>query len=192
MTNSEIIMVFAVLVAPILAVQVQKILDIKRQRNERRLFLFHTLMATRQSKVSPDHVQALNRIDLEFYGRKILGFRYLTAKEKAVNESWRIYLDHLNTTVSSENVSAWDSKREDLFIKLLISMAICLGYDFDEVLLRRGCYTPVAHGNIEAENHILREGLLKLLTGTEPIKVTLLNSEDSDKKIVDNKPSKKE
>lgn len=190
MTNSEIIMVFAVLVAPILAVQVQKILDIKRQRNERRLFLFHTLMATRQSKVSPDHVQALNRIDLEFYGRKILGFRYLTAKEKAVNESWRIYLDHLNTTVSSENVSAWDSKREDLFIKLLISMAICLGYDFDEVLLRRGCYTPVAHGNIEAENHILREGLLKLLTGTEPIKVTLLNSENSDKKIVDNKPSK--
>lgn len=71
-------------------------------------------------------------------------------------------------------------------------MAICLGYDFDEVLLRRGSYTPVAHGNIEAENHILREGLLKLLTGTEPIKVTLLNSEDSDKKIVDNKPSKKE
>lgn len=50
-------------------------------------------MATRGAKVSPDHVEALNMIDIEFYGRRS-GRR--SRAEKSVVDAWKIYLDWLS------------------------------------------------------------------------------------------------
>ena len=49
-----------------MAVQVQKWLEVFREERGRKLWIFKTLMATRASAVSAEHVQALNMIDLEF------------------------------------------------------------------------------------------------------------------------------
>ncbi|MDE2314976.1 MAG: hypothetical protein KGK06_01085, partial [Xanthomonadaceae bacterium] len=56
----------AVLLSPLIAVQVTRYLDNKKEVRERQLWIFKTLMATRASSMSPHHVEALNRIDLEF------------------------------------------------------------------------------------------------------------------------------
>ncbi|MGZ7172458.1 DUF6680 family protein [Burkholderia gladioli] len=63
----------ATLLGPVLAVQAQKWVERAREATNRKQSVFTTLMATRQSRVSIDHVRALNSIDLAFYGRRVLG-----------------------------------------------------------------------------------------------------------------------
>lgn len=71
MTIADWLMIAAVLVAPVLAVHIQRRLDQHRESRDRRLRIFHTLMATRAARTSPAHVEALNRIDLEFSGKSL-------------------------------------------------------------------------------------------------------------------------
>jgi hypothetical protein len=77
--------VLAIVLGPILAVQAQKWREDLRSKSERRREIFEVLMATRLARLSPEHVHALNRIDIEF--RKI----------KPVEEAWRDYLAHLTS-----------------------------------------------------------------------------------------------
>ena len=79
----------AVLLAPVFAVQVQKYLEILREKRNRRMWIFHSLMATRAAKVSAQHVQALNMIDIEFYGQKRFGIRLQSKSEKRIIDAWK-------------------------------------------------------------------------------------------------------
>ncbi|MBG1249207.1 hypothetical protein F4W02_18855 [Burkholderia pseudomallei] len=65
--------VAATVAGPILAVQAQKWVERARASAQRRDWIFGTLMATRQDRVSMEHVRALNMIDLAFYGTRVLG-----------------------------------------------------------------------------------------------------------------------
>ena len=69
MTISDILMILAVLLAPFLAVYVQKKIETWKSQRDTKLWIFKTLMATRGATLSPQHVQALNMIDLEFSGK---------------------------------------------------------------------------------------------------------------------------
>ena len=84
MNLNDLLMVLAVLLSPLIAVQVTRYLDNKKEARERQLWIFKTLMATRASSLSPHHVEALNRIDLEFKAQ--------TKKDKDVIEAWKVYL----------------------------------------------------------------------------------------------------
>ena len=176
MEYKEIVMVIAVLAGPILAVQAQKYLETIRDKKGRKLNVFHTLMATRATRLSPDHVAALNMIDIEFYGKKRFGVRVQTAGEKKVTNAWKIYNDHLGNKASEDRLDSWVEKSDELFTALLYSMSRFLGYDFDEVQLKRDCYRPIAHGDIENEQHKLRQGLVAVLDGKKsiPMAVTYL------------------
>ncbi|MCH8041014.1 MAG: hypothetical protein IH977_11825 [Nitrospinae bacterium] len=66
MTLANWLIIAAILLGPLIAVQVTRYLDNKKEVRERKLSVFKTLMATRAYVVSWDHVVALNRIDLEF------------------------------------------------------------------------------------------------------------------------------
>lgn len=87
MTIADWLMIAAVLLGPIIAVQLTRFLDNKKEVRERKLKVFQTLMATRAYALSWDHVEALNRIDLEFDKNN--------KKEKPVIEAWKAYLDLL-------------------------------------------------------------------------------------------------
>jgi hypothetical protein len=52
-----------------------------------------------------------------------------------------------------------------------MAMGRCLGYDFDEVLVKKGSYYATGLGNVEAEQHALRRGLLNVLSGKGRIPV---------------------
>ena len=81
-TLTDWLTIAAILAAPVTAVQVERYLAAIKERRGRKLQVFHTLMATRGARLSPMHVEALNRIDIEFYGIKlpIVG-RYLPKRE---------------------------------------------------------------------------------------------------------------
>ena len=73
MEAKEWITILAIIAGPILAVQAQKIIEGVKERKERKIRLFHTLMETRAARLSGQHVSALNMIDLEFMANCISG-----------------------------------------------------------------------------------------------------------------------
>jgi hypothetical protein len=159
------LMILSVLLSPFLAVYANIIIERKRQARERRLTIFRTLMATRAATLSPEHVQALNMIDIEFYGRN--------RKSKEVLQAWRIYLDHLGDQKSFTD-NSWIERRIELFIDLMHKMSISLGYDFDKVHIKRTSYFPKGFGDIEDDQTIIRKGIVAWLKGelSVPMRVT--------------------
>ena len=151
MRIADWLMIVAVLLAPLVAVQVQKLLERYREDRARKLNVFKTLMATRAAVVSPQHVQALNMIDLEFQGKK----------HRAVTDAWKTYLDHLAHYPKDDEKQqpAWAERTPDLLAKLLLEMGKSLGYVFDEVHVKRGIYAPEAHAQFETEERLMRSGL---------------------------------
>ncbi|WP_339150087.1 DUF6680 family protein [Pseudoalteromonas galatheae] len=142
MEYKDIVMITAVIAGPILAVQAQKYLESLKENRARKLKIFHTLMSTRATRVAPEHVAALNMIDIEFYGKKRFGKRSQSEGEKKITNAWKVYNDHLNTKKNDEQLDAWIDKGDDLFTALLYAISQHLGYEFDEVQLKRDCYRP--------------------------------------------------
>ncbi len=157
MNISDAVMIMAVLCAPILAVQVQKWIEGFRDSKARRLMIFKSLMATRASIISNQHVQALNMIDLEFRGKQF----------KSVTDAWNTYLDHLGSYPKDDESlqSVWAQKRVELLASLLSIMGKSLGYDFNNVHIKKGIYAPEAHAKIEDEYQQIRQGMVHLLYG---------------------------
>lgn len=106
MAAKDWVTIAAIILGPILAVQAQKILEGRREKRTRRLDLFRTLMKTRAERISRDHVQALNMIDIEFYGRRIFGRRFQIKKEKRVTNAWKTYNDHLNQRTQYDSIES--------------------------------------------------------------------------------------
>lgn len=164
MTISDWIVVVAVLLAPILAVQIQKWLERARERRTRKLQLFQTLMSTRTARVAVAHVQALNMIDVEFAGVRLWRGRSPSKTERQVLDAWRVYHDLLNDESSFKD-EAGAHRREDAFVELLYAMSRDLGYDFDKVYLRKGAYSPVAHAELETDQRLFRKYMMEILEG---------------------------
>ncbi len=164
---TDIVMILAVLIGPIIAVQLTRYLDNKKEQHERKLQVFKTLMETRAYNVSWNHVAALNRIDVEFY------------KDKKVLAAWKEYLDLLG--IKGMETNLWVSKRIDLFIELLYTMGQSLNYDFDKTHIKNSSYSPIAHGTFNDEQQVkddlklIRENALKMLTGEIPVQMEITN-----------------
>jgi len=170
MTITDWLMIAAVFMGPIVAVRLTRHLDNKKEIRERKVNVFKTLMATRAYNVSWSHVEALNRIDLEFDAKN--------KKEKAVIEAWKEYLDLLNNTAMP--IDQWVVKRVDLLVELLHKMAQVLDYDFDKTHIKNSSYSPRVHGETEDEQATLRKGLLEVLNGNKsiPMYVTNINQNE--------------
>ncbi len=162
MTIADVLMILAVIVSPFLAVFVQRRIDIIREKRNQKLWVFRTLMATRANKISLEHVQALNSIEL-FFEKK--------GKEKKVIDKWSEYLDHLasapkeNDSDYKVKLESWTDKSDDFLADLLSLMGESLGYDFDKVKIKKGIYFPKGHGDIELDNYIIRKGIVDIMLG---------------------------
>lgn len=166
MTLTDILMVLATGLSPLIAVQVTRYLDDRNEERGRKLQVFKILMATRAYTLAPSHVEALNRIDLEFSPSR--------RKEKAVLDAWQQYLDHLGDTPIEP--SAWAIRRIDLLVDLLGAMANALGYEFNKTQIKKGAYAPIAHGHLEKDQEQLRKMWLELFDGRRslPMHITSL------------------
>lgn len=153
----------AVLLSPIIAIQVQKYLDRRSEQQKRKLLLFRELMATRASKLSPRHVDALNAIQVEFYAKK--------GQDRVVYELWKEYLDHLGKKVDEPNLGAWGNQADDILGNLLYEMSRALGYDYDKVAIKRDHYSPTGHATIEGELSLIRRGLVEVFAKNKALNI---------------------
>jgi hypothetical protein len=165
MTLTDILMILATACSPLIAVQVTRHLDDRNEERGRKLSVFKTLMATRAANLSLAHVEALNRIDLEFSTKK--------PQEKAVLDVWQQYLDHLGNNAQLDT-NIWSVRRLDLLVDLLYEMSRAVGYEFNKIQIKNGTYSPIAHGKIEEEQLRVRMLVLELLEGKRdlPMRVT--------------------
>src|SRR5690606_31322381 len=120
------------------------------------------------------HVEALNLIEIEFNGK--------STSDRRVVERWRIYLDHLNETLPdlespdySQRLEAWSHRGYDKLAQLLKVMAEALGYDFDEVNLKRSVYSPRGYAELEAEQKWMRSQVLKILNNELHVPIRIVN-----------------
>lgn len=181
MTNFEILTLLAVLAAPLLALQAQRVLDRLREHHARKMRLFDVLMMTRGSRLASEHIAALNRIYLDFDGLRIWFYRHQTRSEKKVIEAWKSYHDHLNDSTSSD-AEMWASESDKRFVELLHAMTQSLGYQFDRVDLKRTVYAPRGVAQLETEQRRMRQLILSILAGETPVPITMIQTEDALKK----------
>lgn len=147
--------VLATLIGPILAIQAQRLVDIGREKRQRRVSIFRVLMATRAASLSSAHVEALNAIPIEFYG--------WWPSNKAVVTAFRDYLDHLGR--KEMDVILWREKRQELFFELLWRLARAVGYDFTKLQMQKEVYSPEGHATLEQEQEVIRKGFFRLFSG---------------------------
>lgn len=164
--------VFATILGPVLAVQAQKYLEGRRSLKQQKMNIFSTLMATRASRTSMSHVQALNMIDLAFNGGSNSNRR---KTETDVLDAWRDYLDNLNSPINEHNAVRWQERSNEMLIVLLSAMASDLGLRYDRVLLRSGAYIPKGHVDLEGEQQALRQLALKVLSGEQALSMSVVD-----------------
>lgn len=150
--------ILAIFSGPIVALLTQRVLDHLRERRNRRLTLFRILMGTRAVALSQVHVDALNQIDVEFYGWRPSHNRVIAA--------WKALRNHLGDSgFMNADGAGWNRKIVDLRVELLHQMAKALGYEFEKDDILRNVYTPIAHGDLEDDHRLIRKGVVELLTG---------------------------
>jgi hypothetical protein len=151
----------AIVVGPIAAVIVTRVLDGKSERRRRKTEVFRSLMQTRGIRLDPVHVAALNILEIEFYN------------EPKVRHAYVQYISHLSAPMPS--VSEQDrffQQRSDLFMNLLHEMGDALKFKFDKRDLERLSYVPQgwdADHSLQRKNAAL---LQQILSGERAIPIT--------------------
>lgn len=165
MTLTNVLMIAAIFFGPIIAVQLTRYLDDRRETRNRRLQIYRILMATRAANLSVGHIEALNSIDLEFSRHG--------SKDKAVRDAWKAYLDLLGDR--NLLVDQWNVRRVDLLVELLSKIGDNVGYSFDKVHIKNSIYSPRAHGEIENDQTEIRRGIREVLEGKRAVSMYVTN-----------------
>lgn len=154
----------AILLGPIGALLIQQWRDKRREDDKRKRQVFHQLLLTLKVPMAPRHVDALNSVPLEFYAKK------------EVIEAWRLYTSHLNNREMLKNDGLrWGQMKFDLLVDLAYKMGQSLGYGhIDKATLKDNVYVPQGYEDQEEQFRLMRETLLKVLRGQNPIPVTMV------------------
>lgn len=141
----------AIVLGPILAIATQRLIDLLREKRDRRVNLFLTLMSTRATPLAPDHINALNSIDVVFSGKR----------DHKIRDAWHTLLEHL---VEDENKDGWQERLNDLKVDIYREIGARVGYSFTTDYLKRQIYYPRYYQDMEVDNLKLRKTLLNALT----------------------------
>ena len=124
--------ILAIVLGPFLAIITSQHLERGRSEKRRKVEIFHTLMRTRSMNISPDHVGALNLVEIEFLG------------EKNVQMAWKSYMRNLSEPLPPlEEKDQYDQasqNRARLLTELLDEMAKSLKIEIQQLEILRGSY----------------------------------------------------
>ena len=141
----------AIVLGPILALLAQRWLDLIREKKNRRIQLYLTLMLHRANPLHADHVNAINLVDVVFDGWR----------DGKVREARQKLMEHIYT---DESGPGWYDRAADLRADLYQAIGSSVGYKFTTDYLKRQAYAPVYYGRKEQDENRIREMLAKSLT----------------------------
>ncbi|MFM0695631.1 hypothetical protein PQQ64_25565 [Paraburkholderia graminis] len=152
--------VAATFLGPIFAVAITLWRDSASKKYTRRLHVFRTLMATRKIGISPDHVNALNLVEVDFY------------KCTKVEIAWKSYLEHLNLSGRPED-DAWRETKEKRLAELLFHMGVVLKIEIPPLDIFKGGYAPMGWAYKDARSNEVLEFVHELSEGTKVVPIWL-------------------
>ena len=181
---SEIVTIVALFLGPALAVLIARWMEYRRAKRERRMDIFRTLMKTRRTRLLPDHVSALNLVEIEF------------RKNSNVLTAWRAYFQNLGSEqprrddeVVSEHLGNDERRireerynirvgqeREKLLATLLHAIARSLNYKVEALEIFEGGYSPQGWADIEMQQELIRSYVVDLCLGNRALPVVVYNS----------------
>jgi len=175
MNISDWLAILAILAAPIVALQIQKYIEDRKEIKTRKMQIFRTLMATRATRLDAKHIEALNMIDIEFF------------ENKKITEAWKLLLDNfvnypkdLKDPNYQVQLSLCVEKSNNLFINLLDEIAKSLNYTFDKVHLTRGIYIPKGQADYMMDQEFMRRAFVEVLSGARSIPIKVVNAAKDD------------
>lgn len=151
--------VIATFLGPVIAVLITRWIDERRRTRDSRLAIFRSLMATRRAWLSPEKVTALNMVEIDFHGIKL------------VEDAYQEVVTHLNNPKISfaKDPKEWEDRHRKLLTKLLSEMAKVLGYKLQQLDMLDGGYYPQGLLNIELQEEAVRLALIQVLNGHRPL-----------------------
>ena len=157
----------AIVVGPVVAVLVARWLNVSSDTTQRQRAVYRSLMATRRMPLSPQRVEALNVVDVEFAKNKTV-----LKKFKALNA---VYNDLARwTSTDADVLTQVNQDTEDKFADLLSEMGKALGYPYESLDLMRGGYYPKAFETVERQQFDARELFASLGRGERALPVIVL------------------
>jgi hypothetical protein len=117
-------------------------------------------MATRKLGISPDHVNALNLIEVDFY------------KCKKVETAWKAYLEHLNNSGRPEDEN-WRETKDRRLAELLFQTGAVLHIDIPALDIFKGGYAPMGWAHKDARSNEALEYMHELAQGTKVFPIWL-------------------
>jgi hypothetical protein len=154
--------IVAIIYGPIKAVDITRKRDLERDAELRKRQILSTLMRTRKMVVHPDHVGALNQIQLEFFNNG------------PVIAAYRSYIANLSETVPKpgNDLQNFLTRRNDFFFDLLHAISVAAGVPLDRHELDRFAYVPFGWQSDENEIKVFRGALIEVLQGRKSLHVT--------------------
>ena len=153
--------VAATFLGPILAVLATRWIDSYREKGRRRYDIFVALMTTRRITLSPEHISAINRIEIEFSDNT----RVIDALQK--------YMDVLSEHIpkNEDAFKSWERKKNRSFAVLVQKIGAAIGRDVDRNDLIDGGYYPKGLADREEINFEVAKGFRDLLNQERPLLV---------------------
>ncbi len=155
--------IWAIYYGPIKAVEVSRKNQDEDAKRARQYGILHNLMKTRKFQLAPDHVSALNLVQLEFYGNA------------RVQELYKTYMGLLNgawpNTDDADNWKRHAEEREAALFDLIHQIGLALGYTIDRQELKRLGYGPQGWQTDEEQGAALRQLLIATLEGKRGLPV---------------------
>lgn len=172
-TLIDALTIFALIAGPIVAVLITRWTDDRRERKNRRMEIFRTLMRTRRTPMVPEHVGALNLIEFEF------------SRDGVVMQAWRRLFDHFGTAHPQRDdeqilpgmsdqeqgerrrrfIQRLAEERQRLLLRLLHAMATALNFPVQQLEIFEGGYTPQGWNDVEAEQAAIRRLFVEMYLG---------------------------
>lgn len=166
----EWLTIIAIIAGPCVGVYLTRCLDDYKDKKQRRIDIFRTLMRTRGVRLSYDHVGALNLVEVEF------------ADKKDVIDAWKAYLTELGVpypTNDESGVLVKQQKTNKLLTRLIDEIAKALKFQIEQLDILETNYTPQGWLDDEAQQRYLRTLLISLLSGNNPLPIAVRDKLDT-------------
>jgi hypothetical protein len=148
------ITIAAIITGPVFALSAQRSLDRIREKKNRRVHLYVTVMSLRGTWLNPDSIRALNSIDTIFDKRG----------DGPVREAWSAVIAHVNTPRDPKAPELWNTRLVDLQTDLYQLLGTAVGYDHTIDYIKTQFYNPQYHVDVELEQMQIRKQLAKAIT----------------------------
>jgi hypothetical protein len=164
------ITVAAIVLGPVFALLAQRALDHIREKKQRRVQLYLTVMALRGTWLHPDSIRALNSIDTIFAG----------VGDKPVRDAWAKVISHACTPPPDFKqfpieATAWNDRLIDLRVDLYQVLGAAVGYNHTIDYIKTQVYNPQYHVDVELEQMQIRKQFAKAITD-DGLRVIVANS----------------